>query len=230
MNSRIAVMGAALIQLAACQSSNQQASNQPASNQPAANAVAENPAAADGQLAFATPAQTASSPAQCAIAIAAGPPPKPSKGADFGKATAKNIGKGMGRNLIANIGGAVAGPLGGAVAGGLAADAIRSEQDMKGRWTATDGSPTCGCSIDIKATTNLQMKTANKGKLSPVDCGNPLLAQARGWTLGHSFTGYDAPFQLLAADGASIATLNRDGVDYFSGTLSDGTSIVLWRK
>ncbi len=212
-------MGAALIHLAACQSS----------NQPAAGTVAESPPPTDSQFAFAA-APSASSPAQCAVAIAGGPPPKPAKGADFGKAAAKNVGKGLGRSLISSIGGAVAGPLGGAVAGGVATEAIRSEQDLKGRWTVTDGSPNCGCSIDIKATTNLQMKTANKGKLSPVDCGNPLLAQARGWTLGHSFTGYDAPFQLLAADGASIANLNRDGVDYFSGTLSDGTSIVLWRK
>lgn len=224
MNVRIALMGAALLQLAACQSSNQSASNQPV-----ANAVAENPPTVDGQLAFATPVQTAP-PAQCATAIAGGPPSKPSKGADFGSAAAKNVGKGLGRSLISGIGGAVAGPLGGAVAGGVAANAIRSEHDLKGRWTATDGSPTCGCSIDIKAATNLQMKTANKGKLSPLDCGNPLLAQAKSWTLGYSFTGYDAPFQLLAADGAPLANLNRDGVDYFSGTLSDGTSIVLWRK
>ena len=182
MTNRIAVLGVALIQLAACQSS----------SNPVGNAVAQNPPAVATEAAFATPAQIASSPAQCAIAIASGPPPKPSKGADFGSAAAKNVGKGLGRSLISSIGGAVAGPLGGAVAGGVAASTIRSEHDLKGRWTATDGSPNCGCSIDVGAATNLQMKTANKGKLSPVDCGNPLLAQAKSWTLGHTFTGYDA--------------------------------------
>ncbi len=217
---RIAILGAALIQLAACQSSGQKTTT----------AAAANPPAAETEVAFASPAQPATSPAQCAIAIAAGPPGKPSKGGDFGKATAKNLGKNVGRNLIANIGGAVAGPLGGAVAGGVAVSTIRTEQDLKGRWTATDGSPNCGCSLDVSSATNLQMKAANKGKLASVDCSNPLLAQAKRWTLGYSFTGYDAPFQLLAADGSAVATLNRDGVDYFSGTLSDGTPIVFWRQ
>ena len=52
---------------------------------------------------------------------------------------------------------------------------------------------------------------------------------AARWTLGYSFTGYDAPFDLYSADGAKVATLNRDGMDYFSGTLADGTPVTLWR-
>ena len=119
---RIAILGAALIQLAACQSSEQKSTT----------AAAASPPAAETEVAFASPAQSAVSPAQCAITIAAGPPGKPNKGGDFGKATAKNVGKNVGRNLIANIGSAVAGPLGGAVAGGVAVSTIRTEQDLKG--------------------------------------------------------------------------------------------------
>lgn len=181
------------------------------------------------EAAYVAPAAPAAA-AQCAIQIAEGPPPKPNKGADFGAAAAKNIGKNVGRNLISGIAGAVAGPLGGAVAAGASAHYIRSEQDLKGVWTATDGSPNCGCSLEISAATNLQLKTANAGRLRPKDCSNALLAQAARWTLGHSFTGYDAPFALIAADGRQVASLKRDGVDYFSGTLADGTPVTIWRK
>jgi len=229
MRYRFAALAAALVMLAACQSSKQAGSAAPPTVEPAAAIAAEpvDQSAAAAQTAFAAP--VIPSPAQCAIAIAGGPPPKPSKGADFGSAAAKNVGKGIGRSFISTIGSSIAGPLGGAVAGGVATSTIRSEQDLKGTWTATDGAPTCGCAIDVSAATNLQLKTANKGKLAPRNCGNPLLARASRWTLGHSFTGYDAPFELLAADGASLAKLNRDGVNYFFGALADCTPVTLWR-
>lgn len=168
-------------------------------------------------------------PAQCARPIA-GPPPKPARGSDFAAATGKNLGKNVGRNLIANMGSRVAGPLGGAVAGAVAADAIRAEHDLNGAWTATDGSSACGCTLDMKSGINLQGRTVHNGSLKSRDCGNPNLARAAKWSLGHTFTGYDATLDITAQDGARLASLKRDGVDYFSGTLADGTPVTIWRE
>lgn len=207
--------------LASCQSPGQSAGG---------TQTAAGPAAGAGAAAFAPATAAASAvPAQCAMAIA-GPPPKPAKGADFASATGKNLGKNVGRNLIAGMGGRIAGPLGNAVAGAVAADAIRTEQDLKGAWTATDGSATCGCTLDMQSGINLQGRTVYNGALKSRDCGNPLLARAAKWNLGHTFTGYDATFDLSAADGTKLASLKRDGVDYFSGQLADGTPLVIWRQ
>ena len=168
-------------------------------------------------------------PAQCARPIA-GPPPKPARGSDFAAATGRNLGKNVGRNLIANMGSRVAGPLGGAVAGAAAADAIRAEHDLNGAWTATDGSSTCGCTLDMKSGINLQGRTVHNGSITSRDCGNPHLARAAKWSLGHTFTGYDATLDITAQDGARLVALKRDGVDHFSGTLADGTPVTIWRE
>lgn len=181
---------------------------------------------------FAATGDPGATAGQCNVSIAGGPPPKPAKGADFGKAAAKNVGRNVSRNLISNIGARVAGPLGGAVAGGVAASSIRQEQDLSGRWTATDGAtPGCGCSIEIRSATNLNLATSNNGRVKSIDCQNTMLAGISRWRLGHSFTGYDAKFELLAKDRKTVlATLNRDGVNYFSGTLADGTPVTVWRR
>ena len=223
--------GLSLAALSACQS----ASTAPkplALQAPATSATAAAaPDAATQAPAQGTPtnvAFAAVAPGQCGMVIA-GPPPKPTKGADFGKAAAKNVGKNVGRNVFAGLVGQAAGPLGSAVAHGVALNAVRPEQDLKGTWTATDGSATCGCSVQISSGINLQGKSSDKGKLSAAACSNGLLANAARWTLGYSFTGYNAPFDLYSAGGAKVATLNRDGMDYFSGTLADGTPVTLWR-
>lgn len=218
MTYRYAIMAMACLSLAGCQTK----SAQTTTPDPAV-ATATQPA----EAAYVPPASGA--PQQCVMAIA-GPPPKPAKGGDFASATAKNLGKNVSRNVLANIGARVAGPIGGAVAGGLAVDAIRSEQDLKGEWTATDGSANCGCTLDISSGVNLQGRTVYNGKLASKTCTNPLLARVAKWNLGHTFTGYDATFDLTAADGSKLASLKRDGVDYFSGTLADGTPVTIWRQ
>ena len=219
--------GLSLAALSACQSAST-ASKPLALQAPAASAAAASaPAATTPAPVQGTPTTVAlasAAPGQCAMVIA-GPPPKPAKGADFGKAAAKNVG----RNVFAGLVGQAAGPLGSAVAHGVALNAVRPEQDLKGTWTATDGSSTCGCAVQVSSGINLQGKSSDKGKLSAAACSNGLLASAARWTLGYSFTGYDAPFDLYSADGAKVATLNRDGMDYFSGTLADGTPVTLWR-
>lgn len=219
--------------LSACQSSGQQAdalSAQGKTETPTAGAQtgSSEPLPAATEAAFAPAAAGSAAAVQCATPIA-GPPPKPAKGADFASATGKNLGKNVGRNLIASMGSRVAGPLGGAVAGAVAADAIRSEHDLKGGWTATDGAANCGCTLEVQSGINLQGRTVYSGKLSAAGCANPLLARAVKWDLGHTFTGYDASLALSASDGTRVATLSRDGVDYFSGTLADGTPLTIWR-
>lgn len=187
----------------------------------------------DDTLSASAYASSADNPAagQCAIQLADGPPPKPDRGSDIAKnAVGKNIARNVGRNAITRIGGRVGGGLGAAVAGGLASNSIRTEQDLKGVWTITDGSANCACQLDISSGTNLQMQSSNQGKLKPKGCSS-LVASAARWSLGHSFTGYDAPFQLLAPDRKTvIAHMKRDGINFFSGTLADGTSVTMWRR
>ncbi len=193
--------------------------------------AAADTAARDGSgaaLAYADP--KAANPAQCAIQIAAGPPAKPAKGADFGEAVVKDTGKAVGRGAMQMVGGLVGGGLGSAVAGGIAQSTVRSEGDIKGVWTITDGNPNCGCQIGLNGFFMQQGKGNDTGNVKLKGCSNPQIAQAAAWALGYSFTGYDAKFELKAKDKTTVvATMNRDGMHYFSGTLADGTPVVMWR-
>ncbi|MEC9344244.1 MAG: hypothetical protein VYD64_10420 [Pseudomonadota bacterium] len=185
-------------------------------------AVVQAAVAADGQI---MPAA-----AQCTIALAGGPPPKPAKGADFGKAVAKDTGKTVGRNILTMIGGQVGGQLGAAVAGGVANSEIRAEADIKGTWQITDGTPNCACQLEIGGLWKIQGKGRDSGTIKPAGCTNPAVQQVANWALGYSFTGYNAKFELKAKDKRTVlATMNRDGIHYFSGTLADGTPVVMWR-
>lgn len=180
--------------------------------------------------------------AQCAIQVAGGPPPKPNKGADFAQnAVGKNVARNVGRNAISSIAANIAGPLGGAVGSAVAVQAIRTEQDLHGKWFVTDGAPECGCEIDIATSTGLvpvgyfrtsgyRLKDAKGGRVGNVSCSNPLIASAASFALGYSFTGYDAQLALQSANGSAVGLLNRDGVNYFSGTLADGTPVTMWRR
>lgn len=212
MEKRTVALLVSCLALASCQSSQ------------TAQTTAETAAAPPGAA-----AAVAAAPAQCAAPIA-GPPPKPARGADFAAATGKNLGKNVGRNVIAGMGSHIAGPFGGVIAGAVATEAIRTEQDLKGAWKATDGSPACGCALDVSSGVNLQGRTVYSGALKARGCGNPHLARVAKWNLGHTFTGYDATLDLTASDGTRLASLKRDGVDYFSGTLADGTPLTIWRE
>lgn len=170
-------------------------------------------------------------PAQCTIQLAGGPPPKPPRGRDFGQAVVKNTGKAVQRGIIQRIGGAVGGGLGASIAGNVAAGTIRQEQDIKGVWMITDGTPDCACEISVDSIWKLKGKGADSGFSKNRGCSNPVIAQVAAWTLGYSFTGYDSRFELKAKDKQTVlATLSRDGIHYFSGALNDGTPIVMWRE
>ncbi|MCB1448876.1 MAG: hypothetical protein KDJ67_01950 [Nitratireductor sp.] len=189
--------------------------------------------AAESQSAASPTASAAQTPQvaqQCTIALAGGPPPKPARGADFGKAVVKDVGKNVSRNLLTLVGGAVGGQIGSAVASGTAQATIRSEGDIKGTWMITDGSPGCACQVDIGGLFKLQGKGSDTGTLKPSGCNNPALQQMASWALGYSFSGYDAKFELKARDKKTVlATLNREGIHYFAGTMADGTPVTLWR-
>jgi hypothetical protein len=226
-NKAVCALGA-LALLAGCQST------------PSTDSSTTTQAGTQAGMAAAQPVTTAQSAVQsataeagyCARPIAGGPPPKPAKGADFAKnAIGNNIKRNVARNSISMLGGAIAGPLGGAVAQGVASQQIRTEQDLKGDWIVTDGRPDCGCSVSFSSGVNLQMKSSNAGALKTEGCQSPLLAQAARWSLGYSFTGYNAPLAVLAADRKTVVVqLNRDGINYFSGQLADGTPVTMWRR
>lgn len=169
-------------------------------------------------------------PAQCSMQLAGGPPPKPARGADFGAAVVKDTGKAVGRGAIQVVGGMLGGGLGSAIGGGVAQATIRGEADIKGVWTITDGSPGCGCQIAIDSFWKLKGKGADTGNTKTKGCSSPLMQQVAIWALGYSFAGYDAKFELKAKDKQTVlATMNRDGIHYFSGTLANGAPVVMWR-
>ena len=198
------------------------------------NAIVENNASTSAsprtanEVAFA--GQSSQSPAICAIRLAAGPPAIPARGKDFGKAVASNLKKDVGRRLLTNLGARLGGGIGARVAGGIANTTIRNEEDIKGVWTITDTSRNCGCSVAINGLFVQKGKGTDSGTAKPKACANPHLNQMAHWSLGWSFTGYDAKFELKARDKRTvIATFNRDGIHYFSGRLADGTPVVMWR-
>ena len=188
--------------------------------------------ASSSELALAsTPAQSPAAMAACSITLAGGPPPKPAKGADFGSAVAKNTGKAVQRSVIQNIAGRFGGGLGAAVGGAVASSTIRNEEDIKGIWKITDGRPNCACEISVDSAWKLQGKGNDAGSSLKRGCTNPLVNRVANWALGYSFAGYGAKFELKAADKKTVlATMNRDGIHYFSGTLADGTPVVMWRE
>ena len=172
----------------------------------------------------------------------AGPPAKPAKGGDFVKhGVGGNLKRNIARNGITQIGGMLGGGLGAAVASGIAADRVRTAEDVDGRWQATDGANDCGCQVELvngvgipgfngRDTIKFSTDIAKTGKVKAAACRSPLLASAEAFGLGSTFTGYGAPFELRDASGNKLATMKRDGVNYFSGTMSDGTPVTLWRR
>ena len=177
-------------------------------------------------------ASIAAAPAgQCAIPLAGGPPAKPPRGKDFGKAVVKNTGKRLQSGALRILGGAIGGQAGAIAGDVVAGTTIKAEQDVKGVWMLTDGSPNCACEVSIDSAFKLAGKGTDQGFSKLRGCTNPQIAQITNWHLGYSFIGYDSKFQFKAKDKKTVlATLNRDGIHYFSGTLADGTPVVLWRQ
>jgi len=190
-------------------------------------------AAASTATAFAA---TPSKPAVCSMALADGPPPKPAKGADFAKnAVGKNLARNVGRNVLGNMIG------GGVIGATVASQVVRTEQDLGGKWMVTDGASDCGCELRIRTgagviaqgfgrTSGYKLKDAKGGNVNNISCSNPYLASAGRFALGYSFTGYDATLAIESGNGQPVAQMKRDGINYFSGTLPDGTAVTMWRR
>ena len=216
-------LSSALMLLAACQSPS------PAAKSEMTDTVASAPTV----TAFAAKPATS---AICSITLASGPPPKPAKGADFAKnAVGKNLVRNVGRNVLGNVIG------GGVIGATVASQVVRTEQDLGGKWTVTDGSSNCGCEIQVRTgagviaqgfgtTSSYKLKDAKGGNMKNISCSNPYLANVGSSALGYSFTGYDAMLAIESGNGQAVAQMKRDGINYFSGTLADGTPVTMWRR
>ena len=138
------------------------------------------------------------------------------------------MGKGAKRGALRILGASVGGQIG-ALVGDVAANSVRPEQEVRGIWTITDGSPGCGCQIALDAPVSINGSLAMKGKTLMRDCSNPVLAGSASWNLGHSFTGYGVKMEFSNRKSVS-ATMTREGIHYFTGTLADGTPVTMWRE
>ncbi|KGF67084.1 hypothetical protein LL06_24420 [Hoeflea sp. BAL378] len=231
----LSLMGV-LALVAACQSPSQTASAgaaSPGTSAPSAPASATAGPQVTTVTAFAA---TQSSPGACTMPLAGGPPPKPDKGADFAKnAVGKNLARNVGRNVLGSMIG------GGVIGATVASQVVRTEQDLGGKWMVTDGSSNCGCEIQVRTgagviaqgfgtASGYRLKDAKGGNMSNISCSNPHLAQVRRFALGYSFTGYDAVLAIEGGNGQPVAQLKRDGINYFSGALADGTPVTMWRR
>ncbi len=75
-----------------------------------------------------------------------------------------------------------------------------------------------------------KLKDAKGGNMRNISCTNPDLANVGRFALGYSFTGYDAMLAIESGNGQAVAQMKRDGINYFSGTLADGTPVTMWRR
>jgi len=141
----------------------------------------------------------------------------------------------VGRNVLGNMIG------GGVIGATVASQVVRTEQDLGGKWMVTDGASNCGCEVQIRTgagviaqgfgrTSGYKLKDAKGGNMKNLSCSNAHLANAGRFALGYSFTGYDAVLALESGNGQPVAQLKRDGINYFSGTLADGTPVTMWRR
>ncbi len=165
------------------------------------------------------------------ISLADGPPPVPNKAASLAGGAAENVG----RNVTRNTGTMAANQVVGRIPGfggviGVAAtqtagkEIVKTAEDVRGSWTATDGSPECGCKLEFSRPGMVMTKNVVK----PEGCASPVLAKAARWqVVDTGFAKQD--LVLYAADGKSIlARLDRKGVDYFQGRVG-GETLTVWR-
>lgn len=169
-------------------------------------------------------------PLQCSAPLPSGPPPAPEKLSAFGTATALNMGKSVGRSAITGAGTYIAGPVGGAVAGQVASRVLPSSYDIRGQWRVTDGSANCACQMTFTAPGSWTGANLPRGDVRSGGCNNALLASVNDWRLDETLSGLDAELLLYARNGNRIGVLKRNGPDHYSGQLSTGQQVTLWRE
>jgi len=141
-----------------------------------------------------------------------------------------NMGKSVGRSAITGAGTLVAGPVGGAVAGNLAARVLPSSFDIRGQWTVNDGSTHCSCALSFTAPGTRSGANLPRGDVRSSGCNNAQLASINDWRLDETLSGLEAELLLYARNGNRIAVLKRNGPDHYSGQLSTGQQITIWRQ
>jgi hypothetical protein len=195
---------------------------------PAASASPTNTAAKPG----AEPKVIAEVPAgSCAMKVAA-VPPVPNKGSAIASNIAENTGRNVARNVGTNVAGNVVAsviPGFGAIVGVAATqvagkEIVRTAEDMRGTWTATDG-PGCGCQLEFSRP---GMVVARK-VVTAKGCRSPLWLNAGRWAQVEKRGFAKVDLVLYGADGKTeLARLDAKSSDYYQGTV--GAEVVtVWR-
>lgn len=208
--------------------------------EPVAMAAAEAPEGEAAEAAEAEATEIASAETEAVAPAAActaprmaiaGPPPVPNKAASLAGGMVENAGRNAARNtgtaaanqVVGRIPG-IGGVIGVATTQVAAKEVVKTAEDVRGTWTATDGAPTCGCTIEFSRPGMVMTKNVVK----TAGCASPVLAAAARWqVVDTGFAKQD--LVLYGADGKSVvARLDRKGVDYFQGE-AGGQSVTIWR-
>lgn len=158
-------------------------------------------------------------------------PPVPNFAAGMAAGTAENVGRNVTRNVGAGVAkNAVASviPGFGAIVGAAAVDVastevVKTAQDMRGAWTATDGKG-CACTLEFAKPGMVIAKKV----ITPKGCNSALWQHAARWNWGgKGFMG--AEFVVLAKDNkTALARLEMKSYDYYQGTVN-GELVTIWR-
>ncbi len=167
----------------------------------------------------------------CSMKIAA-VPPVPSKGG----AVASNIAENAGRNVARNVGTNVAGnvvasviPGFGAIVGVAATqvagqEIVRTAEDMRGTWTATDGAG-CGCQLEFSRPGMVVAKKV----VTPKGCRSALWQNAGRWAQVEKRGFAKVDLVLYATDGRTeLARLDAKSSDYYQGAVG-AELVTVWR-
>lgn len=238
---RCILLSAAVVFIAGCQSAGRQNLAESAAlleeePSPATASAAAEPATASmaAEPAVASVSAAAAGGGQCSgsqTVLAGGPPPVPSKVASFAGGVAENAGRNVARNtgtaaanqVVSRIPG-IGGVIGVATTQVAAKEVVRTAEDVRGTWSVTDGSPDCGCELELSRPGMVVARNAVAAK----GCASPLLNAATRWNVVD--TGFaKQDLVLLAGDGKTeVARLDRKGIDYFQGVVG-GTTYTVWR-
>lgn len=196
---------------------------------PGTYAVAAAPAAAMTPAVAGKPAK----PGACVgTQISVSVPPVPNKAASIAGGVVENAGRNAVRNTATNVvtnqvtgripgfGGVV----GAAATQTAAKEALPTAEDVRGTWTATDGSPRCGCQVEFSKTG----MWVSDYVVAPKGCMHPGLAGAARFKIVDTGVA-SQDLVLLAADNTTeVARLDRKGLDYFQGNVG-GVTMTVWR-
>jgi hypothetical protein len=167
----------------------------------------------------------------CAMKIAA-VPPVPGKGAAVASSVAENAGRNVARNVGTNVAGNVVAsviPGFGAIVGVAATqvagrEIIRTAEDMRGTWTATDGAG-CGCQLEFSRPGMVVAKKV----VTPKGCRSPLWLNAGRWAQVERRGFAKVDLVLYAADGKTeLARLDAKSSDYYQGAVG-AELVTVWR-